>query len=78
MTVSDCLEEYKIMGDKIFGKPRPVSQRNTVVAPWTKYSHSGMKEAFEDVTNRRGEQRNGVTPVIFPSNPDLCKTHVPS
>ena len=53
MTVKDCLDEYERMSNDIFGKPRLLSQRNTLILPWTKYSASAMEKAFKDVTARR-------------------------
>ena len=53
MTVKDCLDEYERMSNQIFGNPRMLSQRNTFILPWTKYSASAMAKAFQDVTARR-------------------------
>jgi hypothetical protein len=55
MTVDDdCLDEYKRMGQDIFGKPRIVSQRNIAIAKWPKYSAVHMEKAFKKVNKQRG------------------------
>ncbi|KAJ8110963.1 hypothetical protein OPT61_g6330 [Boeremia exigua] len=53
MTVADCLEEYETMGQKIFGKPRWLSQRYIGVINRPKYDARAMEDAFKDVTKRR-------------------------
>ena len=76
MTVQDCLNEYKMMGHKIFGKPRLLCQRNIAVIERPKYSHKRMKKVFEEVTARRSEGMEGriKSSVQFPSKIGVCKT----
>ncbi|KAF2471780.1 FabD/lysophospholipase-like protein [Lindgomyces ingoldianus] len=77
MTVQDCLYEYKEMGNKIFGKPRLVSQPNTGIISRPKYSASALEEVFKDVTARRCEHVDQrIKEVTFPSMPGLCNTFV--
>lgn len=74
MTVRDCMDEYKKMGDEIFGNPRPIYRRRALVVPWTKYKSSAMENAVMDVTARRCEVLEGFNPVTLDSIPGLCKT----
>ncbi|ORY14672.1 hypothetical protein BCR34DRAFT_479154 [Clohesyomyces aquaticus] len=77
MTVLDCLYEYRKMGNKIFGKPRLISQPNTGIITRFKYSASAMEDAFREVTARRCEEiEHRIKEVTFPSMPGLCRTFV--
>ena len=49
MTVHDCINEYKILGDKIFGHPRPFSWFGVL---WPKYSSDSLKRAVNEATGR--------------------------
>lgn len=49
MTVHDCINEYKILGDKIFGHPRPCSWFGIL---WPKYSSDSLKRVINEVTGR--------------------------
>lgn len=70
MTVKDCLHEYEQMSNRIFGNPRILSQRNTYILPWTKYSAAAMAKAFQDVTARRCSiaERKALYAIV-PENP---------
>lgn len=73
MTVDDCLEEYKILGGKVFGSPRPLAVGGIL---WHKFAWRRLHDAIEDVTRKnisRGEARIGVK---FPSDEDLCRRYV--
>lgn len=61
MTVRDCLQEYEEMSNLVFGKPRPISQRNVGFVTWPKYDAKAMSNAFKEVTRRRGEKLDGST-----------------
>ena len=49
MTVHDCIKEYEILGDKIFGHPRPCSWFGIL---WPKYSSGRLRKVINDVTAR--------------------------
>ncbi|CAF9926729.1 MAG: hypothetical protein ALECFALPRED_003516 [Alectoria fallacina] len=49
MTVHDCINEYKILGDKIFGHPRPCSLFGIL---WPKYSSDTLKRVVNEATGR--------------------------
>ena len=49
MTVHDCINEYKILGDKIFGHPRPCSWGGVL---WPKYSSDALKRVVIEATAR--------------------------
>lgn len=49
MTVHDCINEYKILGDKIFGHPRPCSWFGIL---WPKYSSDSLKSVINEATGR--------------------------
>jgi len=76
MPVSDCLREYETLGGKVFGKPRPIHQLNTLVIRREKYSAKTLQAVFRDVTSRRGERLAGEhpRPIQFPSKAGLCGT----
>lgn len=73
MSVYDCLREYEKMGDKIFGRPRPLSRRDLGTS-WHKYSAQAMEDVLKDVAARRSEYSQRINDVRFPSDPALCKT----
>jgi hypothetical protein len=75
MTVQDCIEEYKGLGEEVFGKPRFFCTLRFGLGNTAKYSASKLKKVFEDVSARRNEHllepdRN----ITFPSGRGLCKT----
>lgn len=70
MTVDDCIEEYKTLGEKIFGHPRPLASKSAI--PWHKFSAKKFEEVIQDVTTRHSE-RDEFT-VSYPSHEDLCRT----
>ena len=49
MTVHDCLKEYKVLGDKIFGHTRPCSWFGIL---WPKYSSDSLKRVINEATRR--------------------------
>ena len=49
MTVHDCIKEYEILGDKIFGHPRPCSWFGIL---WPKYSSGSLKRVINEATAR--------------------------
>ena len=49
MTVDDCIEEYKVLGDKIFAHPRPMAIGGI---PWPRFSAKVLKSVIRDVTSR--------------------------
>lgn len=68
MTVDDCLKEYKIMGDKIFGNPRPMSKGAVL---WHKYDHRALRSAVEEITRKYSE--TSKFSVNYPLHEDVCK-----
>lgn len=52
MTVHDCINEYKILGDKIFGHPRPCSWLGIL---WPKYSSDSLKRVINEATGRHNK-----------------------
>ena len=49
MTVHDCINEYKILGDKIFGHPRPCSWFGIL---WPKYSSDSLRRVINEAAGR--------------------------
>jgi len=75
MTVQDCIEEYKKLGEEVFGKPRFFCTLRFGLGNTAKYSASRLQNVFEDVSARRNEylkvpDRN----ITFRSGRGLCKT----
>lgn len=76
MTVTDCLEEYRTLGDRVFGSPRHVHRLKPIpdAVKWDKFSAETLKEVFKDFTYRRAEERDPFSgPVTFPTRPGVCK-----
>ena len=53
MTVDDCIREYKALGDKIFGHPRPIPTGGTM---WHKFDCKIFERVIRDVTARYSER----------------------
>ena len=49
MTVDDCIEEYKTLGKKIFGRPRRIARGGF---PWHRFSARVLEDVIRDVTSR--------------------------
>lgn len=69
MTVDDCIEEYKSLGEKIFGHPRPMA---TGALLWHKFSAQVLEKVIQDVTAKHSEALDFEPP--FRSDEDLCRT----
>lgn len=53
MTVDDCIEEYKTLGKKIFGRPRRMAKGGF---PWHRFSARVLEEVICGVTSRHNKQ----------------------
>jgi hypothetical protein len=68
MTVDDCLAEYKTLGEKIFGHPRPFAKGAII---WHKFNYRVLEEVIKDVTSRHSEKVEYNTD--YPLDEDLCR-----
>ncbi len=68
MTVDDCIEEYKTLGQKIFGHPRPLAAGAVL---WHKYSHRSLQSVIEKVTQKYSE--TSAFDVNYPLDEDVCR-----
>lgn len=71
MSVDECIEEYKSLGQRVFGHPRPLSLKGLI---WHKYNHKVLEEVVRSVTARYKEESEFE--VGFPSAEELCRTIV--
>lgn len=69
MTVDDCIEEYKTLGERIFGHPRPLAKGAFL---WHKFCAKDFEEVIRDLTLRHSEASEFQ--VNYPSHEDLCRT----
>lgn len=69
MTVDDCIVEYKVLGERIFGHPRPMAIGGIF---WNKFNAQVLEQVIKDVTSRHKEARD--VKALFPSDEDLCRT----
>ncbi|KAL8670970.1 MAG: hypothetical protein Q9168_004518 [Polycauliona sp. 1 TL-2023] len=72
MTVDDCINEYKTLGQRIFGNPRPFAFGAVM---WHKFDYRVLEEVIKNVTRRHSE-KSDVDVLDFPSHEDLCRTIV--
>lgn len=72
MTVDNCIDEYKCLGEKVFGNPRPMALKGAIL--WHKFSAQALEQVIKDVTSRHSEAREFEA--TFPSDEDLCRTVV--
>lgn len=74
MTVNDCVEEYKRMGRRVFGHPRPPGL-GPIPPPWHKFEAGDLEKVIQDVTRHHSESAQETEGgVQYPSHEDLCKT----
>lgn len=77
MTVTDCLQEYRTLGDKVFGNPRILHKNSKIpliIGP-NKFSAETLEKVLKDFEYRRTEERDHYAgPVTFPTRPGLCKS----
>lgn len=69
MTVDDCIKEYKTLGERIFGHPRPLAKGAIL---WHKFNAEKLEEVIKEVTKRHSEASDFEP--LFPSAEDLCRT----
>ncbi|KAL8690818.1 MAG: hypothetical protein Q9224_004317, partial [Gallowayella concinna] len=72
MTVDDCIKEYKSLGQKIFGKPRPLAFGAVM---WHKFDHRILETVIQNVTRRHCE-KDEMDELDFAFDEDLCRTVV--
>ncbi|KAL8942731.1 MAG: hypothetical protein Q9216_001479 [Gyalolechia sp. 2 TL-2023] len=72
MTVDDCIAEYKTLGQKIFGHPRPLAFGAIL---WHKFDHRVLEHVLQDAIQRHSEDSEEFESE-FPSDEDLCRTLV--
>ena len=75
MTVPDCIDEYRSLGNEVFGKPRFFSFLRLGVGNRSKYKASRLEKVFQEVSAKRNEYlKEPHRSVLFPSGRGLCKT----
>lgn len=75
MTVPDCIDEYKNLGQEVFGNPRIFSTLRFGLGNRTKYKAARLEDVFQRVTAKRNEYlANPDRSITFPSGRGLCKT----
>ena len=55
MTVDDCIEEYKSLGNKVFGHPRRMARGGF---PWYRFNANILEKVIRDVTERHNMDSN--------------------
>ena len=75
MTVQDCIEEYKTLGEDVFGNPRFFCTLNFGLGDRPRYKASRLEKVFKEVSARRNEYLpEPERSITFPSGRGLCKT----
>lgn len=70
MTVDDCIKEYKTLGAKVFGNPRPLAKGAIL---WHKFDYRTLEAAIQDVTQRYSEP--GDFGGFYAMDEDVCRTY---
>ena len=77
MTVDDCIDEYRKLGDEVFGRPRKIYTLKFLVGDRPRYNGELFKDTLRKVISRRREHVNAAeNDIIFASPPDICRTLV--
>ena len=76
MTVPDCLAEYRVLGQEVFGKPRKFPLLRVAVGK-PRYRASQLEGIFKRVVRNRNEKTwdDGRGRINFPSRGNVCKTY---
>ena len=76
MSVPDCIDEYKHLGEEVFGRPRFFSTSRFGFGNRTKYKAAILERVFIDISRRRDGDRSPLPERsrTFPSGRGLCKT----
>lgn len=76
MTVSDCIDEYKTLGEGIFGNSHFFIALRFGVGNRCKYDTKRVEKVYKDVARRRNERLDDPTygQIRFPSGRGLCAT----
>ncbi|KAE8449128.1 hypothetical protein EG329_008512 [Mollisiaceae sp. DMI_Dod_QoI] len=72
MTVDDCIEEYKLLGGKVFAHPRPLATGGIL---WHRFDRKDLEGVIQDVTKRNCFQGRSFS-LTFNMDSDLCRTVV--
>ena len=74
MTVDECIDEYKTLGDKVFGHPRIVSSGGIL---WHKLNCKVFEEVLKDVTAKYCEKtRFESNYAMERTDQDMCQWYV--
>jgi hypothetical protein len=74
MTVCDCLQEYELFCNEVFGHQRKLRESTTSIINREKYDARRLEKAVREVTYFRCEERDiDSGPVTFTTAPGLCK-----
>ena len=70
MSVNDCIDEYKILGGKVFAHPRPLATGGIL---WHKFHWKDLEDVIQSVTDRHCF--HGLSfGLRFDMDPDFCRT----
>jgi hypothetical protein len=72
MSVEDCIKEYKDLGSKVFGHPRPFPNKGVV---WHKFDSKKLHAVIEEVVQQHHTKTNQIRHT-YPSHEDFCQTVV--
>jgi hypothetical protein len=73
MSVADCLQQYEVVGGKVFGEPRKVS---ILGWPHNRYHKAPLVKAIQDIVAQRvpNERESSEEKFqMFPAPADLCR-----
>ena len=70
MTVEECIQEYKTLGAKVFGNPRPLAKGAVL---WHKFDHRTLEAVIQDVTQRYSEP--GESGRVYAMDEDVCRRY---
>ena len=74
MTVDECIREYKVLGDKIFGHPRPIPTGGLL---WHRLDRKVFEKVIRDVTARYGERSRFESHYAMDRmDQDMCQWYV--
>ena len=74
MTVDECIDEYKTLGDKVFGHPRVISSGGVL---WHKLDCKVFEKVIRDVTAKYCEKiRFESTYAMDRLDQDMCQWYV--
>ena len=73
MTVDECCRAYRDLADNIFGHPRHIHMKNTLVVRRAKYTHKNLERIIKKIVKEKDPSEDCNARFTQPCL-DMCRT----